>query len=120
MPDSTISIVFSHPPYGSELARAGIDAVMAYAAFDQKVQLIFIDDGCWLLAGGQNPSAGQGKNLAKMLSLFEMYGIDQCYALDQDLQQRQLGPHNTVIDVKAVDQSTLNQLMHSSRQVLTF
>jgi tRNA 2-thiouridine synthesizing protein C len=47
-------VIMRHSPYGSSIARASIDTVLAMAVFEQPVSLLFAGDGALQLLPGQD------------------------------------------------------------------
>ncbi|MCK7492950.1 MAG: sulfurtransferase complex subunit TusD [Comamonadaceae bacterium] len=50
-----ILFVLRHPPHGSMNAQESLDMILAAAAFDQSVSLLFLDDGVFQLEAGTVP-----------------------------------------------------------------
>ncbi|WP_444922735.1 sulfurtransferase complex subunit TusC [Microbulbifer sp. DLAB2-AF] len=79
-------------PYGSALAREGIEAVLASAAMEQDVDLLFLGDGVFQLLGNQAPEAIEQKNLYRNLMALPMFGVEQLYVCQHSLEQRGIHP----------------------------
>ena len=66
-------------PYQNSLSREALDMVLATAAFDQQVQLLFMHDGVYQLQKNQQAELLQQKNIEKTLHAFALYDIDEIY-----------------------------------------
>lgn len=102
--------VFQHPPYGSSLSHEGIDALLASAAFEQPCKALFIGDGIYNLMKQQQASGLAKRNLAQNLKALAMYEIEDVYASDEDVMQRQLSTEDFCIPVKLITDSAIQQL----------
>ena len=113
----TLTFISRRSPYGEDFARAMLDMVLAAAVFDQKVQLVFMDDGVYQLLAGQTPEAIQGKNLAANLSALPLYGVETVYADAESLATRGLRADSLVLPVTVADTGQLKALIAASDQV---
>lgn len=105
-------------PYGSSLARSGIDLAMATAAFDVPVSLLFSGEAVWQLVTDQQP-AGE-RNHGKVLGALPIYGVDNLYVDAAALAARHLSADDLCLEVRAVDTATVRALLRDSRHVITF
>src|SRR5690554_7301836 len=70
-----ILLISRHAPYGSSIAREALDAVLASAAYDQQISLLFMDDGVFQLLAEQDPGSIGQKSFASMLSALPLYDV---------------------------------------------
>lgn len=75
-------------PYGSALAREGLEAVLAAAAMDQSPDLLLMGDGVFQLLGGQNSEAIEQKNLQRNLQALPMFGVETIHICEHSLMER--------------------------------
>jgi tRNA 2-thiouridine synthesizing protein C len=113
-------LVLRRAPYGDTLARASLDVALAAAAFDQQVELLFMDDGVWQLLPAQQPTAIGAKNLYKTLQSMPLYDIESFYVEADSLAQRQLSPDQLECQVQLLEAEDLPVFMDSFDQVLGF
>ncbi len=66
----------------------GFDALLAFAAFDQPLKVLFAGDGVLSLTQSQNPA--QQRHIAKLLQSFELYDIPAPFAVASDVKSRNL------------------------------
>ena len=67
------------PPYGTIYALEGLEVVLIAATFDQDVSLVFIDDGVYELARGQDTKAIGIKNHSKTYRALDGYDVEKLY-----------------------------------------
>ncbi|WP_193164386.1 sulfurtransferase complex subunit TusC [Microbulbifer hainanensis] len=79
-------------PYGSALAREGLEAVLAAAAMDQSPELLFVNDGVFQLLDGQEPAAIEQKSLQRNLQALPMFGVETLHVCKLSLSQRGIDP----------------------------
>ncbi|HEY7885436.1 MAG TPA: sulfurtransferase complex subunit TusC [Cellvibrionaceae bacterium] len=108
-------------PYAGNLAREALDAVLAAAIFDQTIGLLFMDDGVYQLLQGQNSEVLEQKNLGKMLSALELYGVENIYVHTPSLQNRGIMPEHLLLDdIQLLDDRLTQQLMAQQDHLLSF
>ncbi|WP_444901729.1 sulfurtransferase complex subunit TusC [Microbulbifer sp. SSSA007] len=108
-------------PYGSALAREGLEAVLASAAMEQEVDLLFIGDGIFQLLGNQSPEKIQQKSQRRNLLALPMFGLEQFYVCASSLAERGVKPK--LIEIPGVEIKTIEQpgaLIASYQCVLSF
>ncbi len=110
----------SKPPYGRSHAREAIDALLAAAAFEQDVSVLFVGDGLYQLLKNQQPNAIDQKNFTASFGLFNLYGISRIYALDTDLSERGLSAEQLLLPVTSMDRASLTTLLREQDQILSF
>jgi len=77
-------------PYGTVYALESLEVVLIGAAFEQEVQLVFVDDGVYQLTKGQNTDGIGMKNFSKTYSALGDYDVNQVYVDEQSLKDRGL------------------------------
>ncbi|NRB41060.1 MAG: sulfurtransferase complex subunit TusC [Pseudomonadales bacterium] len=106
-------------PYQSSLAREALDMVLATAAFDQHVQLLFINDGVFQLQKGQQADLLQQKNIEKTLQAFALYDINDVYCCSHSLQLRGLTTDNIDASAQVIDQAQCQALIQQADKVIS-
>jgi tRNA 2-thiouridine synthesizing protein C len=118
---TSILCISRHSPYANALAREALEAVLAAAAFEQKIALLLMDEGLWQLKDQQQPHASQQKNLAKNLNALEMFGIETVYAHKPSAEQRGITAQTICIDsVCWLNNQEVQQLMAQYDHLLSF
>lgn len=109
-----------HSPYGSSLARSALDAALAFAAFEQPVQLAFIGDGVLQLLPGQDGKLLGGRNLERVLASLPLYDIEVCYVDASALARHAIDPASLPEMARLLDETDLRQLLLASDHLLGF
>ena len=98
-PGNSLLIILRHTPYGSSLARAGIDTLLAAGAFEQKVSVLFMGSGVFQLLPGQDGKLLGSRNLFKLLSSLPLYDIETIHVQDRPgLDSGQFPPGAQLLD----------------------
>ena len=106
-------------PYNSSLAREALDMVLATAAFDQQVQLLFMHEGVLQLQNKQNTEHLQQKNIEKTLQAFALYDIEDIYYCSASLAQRGLNADAIYDKAKACDAQACQALIEQADKVIS-
>jgi tRNA 2-thiouridine synthesizing protein C len=85
-------------PYGTVYALESLEVVLIGAAFEQEVQLLFIDDGVYQLTKDQSTEGVGMKNFSKTYAALGDYDVNQIYVDEQSLKDRGL----TMDDLQAL------------------
>lgn len=104
-----ILYILRKPPYQGVLAQETLDVVFTLAAFDQFVNLLFLDDAVFQLKMGQHPAAGL-KNIASMLQALPLYDVNQVFVESESLEERGLALSDLALDVIPLTRSGIGNL----------
>ena len=117
-----ILVVSRHAPYGTSIARDAIDAVLASAAYDQDLSLLFMDDGVFQLISNQNPADIEQKNIGSMLKALPLYGVDNIFVHRESLIARGIAEDELLIpNLKILGGgSAVHKLIVRQDQLLSF
>lgn len=118
--DKKVLLVLRSTPYGSSLARSGIDAGLAAAAFEQSVSLLFLGAGVLQLVPGQNGRALGVRDLGKLLASLPLYDIDRIYADAAAAERFGVDLTTASVSVTPVDVTEMRDLLDASDTVLGF
>ena len=108
------------PPHGSIHAQEGLETVLIGAAFEQRVSLLFLDDGVFLLKRGQSPSEVGLKDFARGFRALPDYDIEHLYVEDRSLAARGLAPDDLIMDVETVSPARAAEIIDAHDVVLSF
>lgn len=115
-----ILLVFRHAPYGSAIAREGLEAALACGAMGAKASLLYINDGVWQLLTSQQSDAINYKNQAAMTAALPLYGIEDIW-IDQDsLDQRGIDGKEIEDFGKVACRAQVQELLSGSAPILSF
>ena len=107
-------------PYGSVYIAEGLRTIIGIGVFEMDIRVIFIDDGVYALAKGQDPAALQMKPLGDGFPKLSEFGVTQFFAHDQSLAARGLTPDDLVMPVQVVSGAEIGRLLQDSGKVLPF
>jgi tRNA 2-thiouridine synthesizing protein C len=110
-----------HAPYGNSLAREALDAVLAASAYDQRLSLLFMDDGVFQLLPNQLPSHISQKSFAAMLQALSLYDVDELYVHAESLSKRGIEVHELILDnIQVIDSTAISSLLNQQDKLLSF
>ncbi len=75
-------------PYGTVYALESLEVVLIGAAFEQDVQLLFMDDGVFQIAKGQDTGESEMKNFSPTYSALGDFDITKIYVDKESLEER--------------------------------
>ncbi|MGS2722450.1 sulfurtransferase complex subunit TusC [Porticoccus sp. GXU_MW_L64] len=107
-------------PYGSSLAREGLEAALAAASLGQSVSVLFMDDGVFQLVNDQQPAHIGQKNNGAMAAALPIYDIEQRYVDAHSLNARNLPADNIDRGFEVLDSNAVKTLMASCRHIVSF
>jgi tRNA 2-thiouridine synthesizing protein C len=107
-------------PYGTIYALESLEVVLITATFDQDVSLVFIDDGVYELAKGQQTKGIGIKNFSPSYRALEGYDIEKLYVDQASLTQRGLTEADLLVPVEVLDDQQMGELMAQQDVVLSF
>ena len=93
--DKTLLVIIRHSPYGSSLARSGLDTALAMAAFGQPVALLFLGDGVLQLLPAQDSKAIGRRNVGKLLASLPLYDIESVFVDAESAHRYRIDPDGT-------------------------
>ena len=77
-------------PYGTIYALESLEVVLIGAAFEQDVQLLFMDDGVFQIAKGQDSAESGMKNFSPTYTALGDYEVTKMYVDKESLEERGL------------------------------
>lgn len=81
-------ILFKSSPYSSAKAREGIDMLLVASAFNYSINVLFIDDGVFLLTPDQSPNAIYQKSHSSILEVLDLYDVHNLYVHQASVEKR--------------------------------
>jgi tRNA 2-thiouridine synthesizing protein C len=124
-PESTarksVLFLFTASPQRGTAARDGIDTLLAYAAFEQPVAVLFHGEGIWQLLPDQQPELAGRKSIYKALTALPMYDVNHIYIHERSLRQRGVQPRQISFDnAHYVSDDDMRALLRQHSLVLRF
>ncbi|WP_031432668.1 sulfurtransferase complex subunit TusC [Methylomarinum vadi] len=114
-----ILFVMSHAPHHGTDLQETLDIVLTAAAFDQRVSLLFLDDGVLQLHQGQSPEKFKLKDTAAIFRALEIYDVRDYFIEVESLQERGLKPGNLILPVREVYRRNINELISHHDVILS-
>lgn len=113
MTDSTHSFlfIFSKGPHSNLDAKEGVDFSLAAAAFGQQVSVLFIEDSIFQLVEDQNPRLISSKNHSSTLEALSLYGVEEIFISQHDLEKRDISTQQLMPIGKTVDANTIKSII---------
>ena len=106
-------------PYGTVYALESLEVVLITATFDQDVSLVFVDDGVYQLAKGQDTKGTGIKNHSKTYRALEGYDVEKLYVERESMTARGLTEDDLLVDVTVLSSAELGALMAEQDVVLS-
>ena len=116
----SILIVCRNAPYGNSLAREAIETALACAVFDQRVALLFIDEGLFQFVKVQSGAAINRKDQAQLLSAAPLYDLNELYADLDSCTTHGIDIDDFCVDATLINRARVADLFHTFDQVLSF
>lgn len=107
-------------PYGTVYALESLEVVLITATFDQDVSVVFMDDGVFELAKGQNTKAIEMKNFSPTYRALDGYDVEKLYVERESMETRGLTEADLVVPVQVLSSAEMGQLMAAQDVVLSF
>jgi tRNA 2-thiouridine synthesizing protein C len=103
MESRRILFLLRRPPYATSHALEALEAVLVAGVFDQRVSVLFADDGVWQLLRDQDGQALQTRTVARVASALPQYDVEQIFVCGDSLRQRHLSPADLVLPATLLD-----------------
>ena len=107
-------------PYGTIYALESLEVVLITATFGQDVSVVFMDDGVYELAKGQNTKAIELKNFSPTYRALDGYDVEKLFVERESLEARGLTEADLVVPVEVLSAAEMGQLMAEQDVVLSF
>lgn len=112
----SLLVISRQAPWSGPSAREALDIVLAGGAFDLPIGLLFLDDGVFQLATGQDAKAVQQKDLSANLQALPLFGIDEVFACSQSLAERGL---TSAGNAQPLSNEEISRMIDRYSQVIT-
>ena len=118
---NNLLLINRHAPYGNSLAKDALDAALVCAAYEQKISILFRDDGIFQLLKNQQADKIQQKSFSALLSALEFYDIEDLYVHQESMNIRNLAVEDFVMpEIKLISNSQLSALFATQKHILSF
>ena len=117
---NAVAVVMRKAPYGSVYTAEGLRTLMGIGVFEMDIRLVFLDDGVYALAKGQNPAKLDMKPLGDAFPGLSEFGVTHFYVHDASLAERGLTPDDLVVQAEVVDGASIAEILEQAGKVLPF
>ena len=107
-------------PHGTIYALEALEVVLAAAAFEQRVTVLFMDDGVFQLVKGQATDALGVKDFSPTYKALEMYEVERIVVEKESLKIRGLTAGDLIISADLLDQGDVSRLFETHDVLLNF
>ena len=115
-----VAVLMRKAPYGSVYTAEGLRTLMGIGVFEMDISVVFMDDGVFALAKGQNPAKLDMKPLGEAFPMLGEMGVQRFYVHDESLAERGLTVEDLVLPVEVVTGAQIAQILQESGKVLPF
>lgn len=107
-------------PHGTIYALESLEVVLAAAAFEQRITVLFLDDGVYQLSKDQKTDALGVKDFSPTYKALEMYEVERIVVERESLKRRGLKAEDLIIPVDVVGEREVGELFESHQILLSF
>lgn len=113
-----ILVIQRHAPFNSSHGREALDLLLALAAVEHQVSVLFSADAVYQLLPTTDQPDIKLKAYPRSFKLFALYDIDQVYVCQESLLQRNIQPTELSIPAKVIDAGQIQLLIGQQQQVI--
>lgn len=106
-------------PFNDSKGREALDMILAMAAVEHNVSVLFSADAVYQLLPTQDQPDFKLKAYPRSFKLFALYDIEQVYVCQQSLKQRGIHASDLSIDVTELDTQAIAELFARQHQVIS-
>lgn len=116
----TVAVVLRKAPYGSVYTAEGFRTLMGIAVFEMDIDVVFLDDGVYVLLKNQAPDKLEMKPLGDGFPALREFDVEKFYAHDESLAERGLTVEDLVTPVEVVSGAQIARILETAGKVLPF
>ena len=105
-------------PFNDGKGREALDMILAMAAVEHNVSVLFSADAVYQLLPTQDQPDFKLKAYPRSFKLFALYDIEQVYVCQQSLKQRGINAAALSINVTVLGQQAITELFSRQHQVI--
>lgn len=114
-----ILLIQRYSPFNSSHGREALDLLLALAAVEHSVSVLFSGDAVYQLLATQQHADFKLKAYPQSFKLFTLYDIEQVYVCQQALEKRGLSTGQLSINAVVLDNIGIASLLARQHQVIT-
>ena len=112
------NIIISRSSFSNSDFKEAVDLGLVCAAFDQEVNLIFVDSGITNLIKNQSAEKVDDKNQVDILKGLEFYDIDNIIIEQESLNMTSIEVSHFIDVVKIISRAEINQLNQNANHLV--
>lgn len=105
--------VMRRSPHDGSHLQETLDAILTAAAFDQRVSLLFVDEGVWQLKQHQQPELLGLKDTAAIFNALEVYDVKDLYIESESMIARGLQTNDLILPATSLPRREISNLMRA-------
>jgi len=113
------NIIISRSSFSNSDFKEAVDLGLVCAAFDQEVNLIFVDSGITNLIKNQSAEKVDDKNQVDILKGLEFYDIDNIIIEQESLDLTRLETSHFINSVKIKTRAEINKLNQNANHLVS-
>ena len=113
-------LIFRHSPYGSGLARAGVDTALACGAFEQDAAVLFLGEGVLQLQQGQEAKQLGRRDIGKQLASLPMYDVDKLFVDAYSADRFGVSSEQHPLPIEPLSAAQIRELMNDYDHIVSF
>ncbi|MDP5144564.1 sulfurtransferase complex subunit TusC [Rheinheimera baltica] len=112
-------VLLRYSPFNNAQGREALDLILALAAVDHNVSVLFSGDAVFQLLPTKDQPDFALKAYPRSFKLFELYDIDQVYVCEQSLRERGIKQNQLVTAARPVSANDITVLLAEQHQVIS-
>ncbi len=113
-------LISTASPWGGKGAGDALDMALAAGAFELPVSILWQAEGVLQLVKAQDGAALEQKDVQAQLGALPLFGIEQLYVSQADLDNYALKLEQLLLPVQPLSSQQLQQLLQDSDEILVF
>lgn len=115
----SLLFILSQPPYRGSRLQETLDLLLTAAAFEQEVELLFLDDGVMQLFDQQQPDILGVRDTSAIFKALEIYSIRPPLVEYESLTERGLDSEALLLTTRIIHRSDINRLCRQFHRILS-
>ena len=114
-----ILVLQQHSPFNSHHGREALDLVLALAAVEHNVSVLFRADAVYQLLATSDHTDFKLKTFTRSFKLFSLYDVERVYVCEASLRARGISPEQLTFAAQPLAQHDIVKLLNKQHQVVT-
>ena len=114
-----ILVLQQHSPFNSSHGREALDLVLALAAVEHNVSVLFRGDAVYQLLSTADHADFTLKAYPRSFKLFSLYDVEQVFVCATSLGERGIKPEQLALAAEPLAQDAIMVLLAAQHQVVT-